>query len=256
MASSGGVAQWWEEYKEDGSREARDELILHYSGLVKYVASRVAAELPGHETTADLASYGVFGLINAIERFEPDRGLTFETYAMVRIRGAIIDELRSIDWVPRSVRARAKAVEQAYQRLEAELHRAPTDAELAAAVELTAAQLRRTLQDISQRGVISLDEPVRSSSDSGTTAGDEVIDLTDGPADVVEHADVRRSVAAEIARMPERERTLLSLYYVEGLTLAEIGSIMGVTASRVCQIHAKAVLHLRARMTADEHQAA
>ena len=253
MAESGGVQELWQEYKRDGVLAARDELILHYAGLVKYVAARLAAELPVHVTRADLASYGVFGLIDAIGRFEPDRGLKFESYAIARIRGAIIDELRAIDWVPRSVRTKARAVEDAFRTLEASLHRPPTDDELAGALDLTEAQLRRTLGDISRRSTVSLDATAASGDRWDSAESTEIaVDLSEGPAEVVEGADVRLTLAKEISRLPERDKVMLSLYYFEGLTLAQIGSVLGVTESRVSQMHTKAVLQLRSRMTAEE----
>src|SRR5438132_5123397 len=136
------IEQLWEDFKSSQTRDARDALILHYSPLVKYVAGRVAVGLPQNVDQADLVSYGIFGLIDAIEKFDLDRGFKFETYAIARIKGAIIDELRSIDWVPRSVRAKARALEKAYAKLESKLHRTPTDAELAEELDMSDSQLQ------------------------------------------------------------------------------------------------------------------
>jgi RNA polymerase sigma factor for flagellar operon FliA len=243
----------WASYKATGEREVRDQLILHYSPLVKYVAGRVAVGLPQRVEPADLVSYGIFGLIDAIERFEPQRGLTFETYGITRIKGAIIDELRSLDWVPRSVRAKARLLERAYQTHEARLGRVPTDAELAVEVGVTEDQLQSILAQISFVGLAALDETLGiSEPGDAPTLGDTLADRADGPVAVVETAETRRILAACIATMPERERIVLTLYYYEGLTLAEIGSVMGVTESRVSQIHTKAVIHLRARLAASD----
>jgi RNA polymerase sigma factor for flagellar operon FliA len=217
--------------------------------LVKYVAGRVSVGLPRHVDEADLASYGIIGLIDAIERFEPVRKIKFETYAIPRIKGAIIDELRSIDWVPRSVRAKARAVEQSYSKLEATLHRTPTDAEVAADLEMTDAEFQTALRKISFVGVVALDEVFRGGDRSDrSTLGETLPDSTAGPMDTFEVKETKEALIQAVSQMAEREKTVLTLYYYEGLTLAEIGDILGVTESRVCQIHTKAVLQLRAKL--------
>jgi RNA polymerase sigma factor for flagellar operon FliA len=251
------IERLWAEYKEDGRRELRDQLIVHYSPLVKYVAGRVATGLPQSVDQADLVSYGIFGLIDAIEKFDLDRGFKFETYAIARIKGNILDELRSIDWVPRSVRAKARSLEKAYSKLEGELRRTPTDGELAAELDLTEDQLQTTLGQISFTGLVALDEML-SGGDRGesSTLGDTLPDTGMGPVAAFEVEEMRTILADAINRLPEREKTVLSLYYYEGLTLAEIGSILGVTESRVCQIHTKAVIQLRARIAASEREPA
>jgi RNA polymerase sigma factor FliA len=161
------LAELWREYKATASTDLRDRLIIHYSALVKYVASRVSVGLPQNVEQADLVSYGIFGLIDAIEKFEPDRGNKFETYAIRRVRGAIIDELRSIDWVPRSIRAKARAVETAFGSLEGELGRAPTDAEMAKALEMTEAELQNVFAQVSFVGVVALDDMFNRGSERG-----------------------------------------------------------------------------------------
>jgi RNA polymerase sigma factor for flagellar operon FliA len=247
----------WAEYKADQTRELRDQLIVHYSPLVKYVAGRVASGLPQNVDQADLVSYGIFGLIDAIEKFDLERGFKFETYAIARIKGNILDELRSIDWVPRSVRAKARALENAYSKLEGELHRTPSDSELAEELDLTDDQLQTTLGQISFTGLVALDEML-SGGDRGDsmTMGDTLADDGLGPVAAYEVEEMRQILADSISRLPEREKTVLTLYYYEGLTLAEIGSILGVTESRVCQIHTKAVIQLRSRMAASEREPA
>jgi|SRR5215211_5115147 len=247
----GDLAALWSTYKATGDKDLRDQLILHYSPLVKYVASRVAIGLPQRVEASDLVSYGIFGLIDAIERFKPERGYSFETYGMTRIKGAIIDELRSLDWVPRSVRAKARSLERAYQSLEARLGRVPTDVELAAEAGLEEEQLLAILAQIPFVDLAALDETFGiSERGDGPTLGDTLADRADGPVAVVETAETRRILAACIASLPERERIVLTLYYYEGLTLAEIGTVLGVTESRVCQVHTKAVIHLRSRLVA------
>ncbi|HMQ26994.1 MAG TPA: RNA polymerase sigma factor WhiG [Acidimicrobiales bacterium] len=251
------VEALWARYKETDGRDARDQLILHYSPLVKYVAGRVAVGLPQNVDQADLVSYGIFGLIDAIEKFDPERGFKFETYAISRIKGSILDELRSIDWVPRSVRAKARALEKAYAKLEGDLHRAPTDAELAEELDLSEAQLAQLLSQISFVGMAALDEML-AGGDRGEsmTLGDTIADGGRGPVNLYEAEETRQLLAETINRMPEREKLVLTLYYYESLTLAEIGEVLRVTESRVCQIHTKAVLALRSRMAAAEREPA
>jgi RNA polymerase sigma factor for flagellar operon FliA len=247
------LADLWAEYKRDGTLPARERLILHFSPLVKFVAGRVAAGLPQNVEQADLMSYGIFGLIDAIDKFEPARGFKFETYAITRIKGAIIDELRSIDWAPRSVRAKARSIERAYSKLENELRRTPDDKEVATELGVTEAELGQTLSQISFTGLVALDEILggaSSSSDGGssTTLGDTITDSTHDPVEAFEVDEMKHLLAEMINRMADRERLVLTLYYYEGLTLAEIGKTLGVTESRICQIHTKAILQLRSRL--------
>ena len=251
------IDQLWSDYKTTGSREARDKLIVHYSPLVKYVAGRVSVGLPQNIEQSDLVSYGVFGLIDAIDKFDTDRQIKFETYAIARIKGAIIDELRSIDWVPRSVRAKARSVEKAYAKLEAQLLRSPTDIEVAAELGISERELHNMFNQISFVGLVALDEML-SSGDRGesTTLGDTIPDKREGPVAAFEVEEMKQILANAINRLGDREKIVLTLYYYEGLTLAEIGEVLGVTESRVCQIHTKAVLQLRSRMAEPERELA
>ena len=241
----------WRRYKGTGDRHARERLVVAYSPLVKYVSGRMASGLPAHVDEADLISYGLIGLINAIERFDLEREIKFETYAITRIKGSIIDELRTLDWVPRSVRARARAIERANAKLENKLQRAPSDEEMAAELDMSVQEFNDALLQISNSTVAALDE-LWSVSDS---SGDKVslLDtLTDenapDPAAVMDQTDLKDRVAEAIARLPEREKLVVALYYYENLTLREIGEVLGVTESRVSQLHTKAVLRLRARL--------
>ena len=253
----GEIERLWGEYKESGSHALRDALIVHYSPLVKYVAGRVAVGLPQNVDQADLVSYGIFGLIDAIEKFDLDRGYKFETYAIARITGAIIDELRSIDWVPRSVRSKARALEKAYSKLESQMHRTPTDAELAGELGMSDSQLQSTFSQISFIGLVALDEMLGGERGGDSMSlGDTIADKGDGPVAAYEVEEMRQILAQAINDMPEREKIVLTLYYYEGLTLAEIGEVLGVTESRVCQIHTKSVIHLRAKITASEREPA
>ena len=244
----------WRRYKSDGDRRARERLVVAYSPLVKYVAGRTAAGLPPHVEEADLISYGLVGLISAIERFDPSREIKFETYAITRIKGAIIDELRSMDWVPRSVRARAREIERANSKLEHRLQRAATDTELAAELGITEEELQQSLLAISHSSIAALDE-LWSVSDS---SGDQVslMDTLEDPgapdpARALDVGDMKDRIADAIARLPEREKLVIALYYYENLTLREIGEVLGVTESRISQLHTKAVLRLRSRMQSD-----
>jgi len=248
------IAALWQEYKANNATEARERLILHYAPLVKFVAGRVATGLPQSIEQADLVSYGMFGLIDAIDKFEPARGFKFETYAISRIKGSIIDELRSIDWVPRSVRAKARAIERAYSKLENEYRRTPEDHELAAELEMSAEELARVLAQVSFVGLVALDEllSVGGGDHGPSTVGDMIADYGSDPVEAFEVDEMKQIVAGAINRMSDRERLVLTLYYYEGLTLSEIGEVLGVTESRICQIHTKAILQLRARLSEPE----
>jgi RNA polymerase sigma factor for flagellar operon FliA len=248
----------WTDYKTNGTANARELLILHYSPLVKFVAGRVAAGLPQNIEQADLVSYGIFGLIDAIDKFDTSRNIKFETYAIARIKGAIIDELRSIDWVPRSVRAKARSVEKAYSKLENELHRTPTDAELATELGMSEDDLHNVFNQISFVGLVALDEMLSVGGERGesSTLGETLPDKGEGPVQAFEVEEMKQLLADAINRMGEREKIVLTLYYYEGLTLAEIGEVLGVTESRVCQIHTKSVLQLRSRLSEPERELA
>ena len=244
----------WAQYKADEDHDVRDQLIVYYAPLVKYVASRVAAGLPQSVEHSDLVSYGMFGLIDAIMKFDLERGFKFETYAISRIKGAILDELRSIDWVPRSVRTKAKQLEKATLKLESELHRSPTEEEIAAEMDITAAQLNGIFKQIASLGLVALDELMSFNSGEGLTFGDTLADQGEGPGSRVEKAETRRLLGEAISTMGEREKLVLTLYYYENMTLAEIGKILGVTESRVCQIHTKSVMVLKSRLNAMQRE--
>lgn len=245
------VREAWEEYKSTGSEQARDGLILHYSPLVKYVAGRVGVGLPANVEQTDLISYGIFGLIDAIEKYELTRGIKFETYAISRIRGAIIDELRAIDWVPRSVRFKAREVEKAYNALENKLKRPPSEEEIAKEMDISVADLTNIYTQLSTVSLVALDELMSVEGGSGDKISlvDTLEDTkTVSPADAFEVDEMKEILAGAISRLPEREKIVVTLYYYEGLTLAQIGEVLGVTESRICQMHTKAVLALKGKM--------
>ena len=228
----------------------RDRLILTYAPLVKYVAGRLGSGLPAHVDEGDLISYGLLGLISAIERYDPDRDIKFETYAIVRIKGAIIDELRALDWVPRSVRSRAREIERAIAELEAKVGRAPTDEEIAHKIGISQDELEESLTDISRSSIAALDELWSGGADGDQVSLLDTIEDQAGPrpADALDETEVRETLADAIARLPEREKLVITLYYYEELTLREIGDVLGVTESRVSQLHTKAILRLRSRL--------
>lgn len=246
------LRELWEDFKATGDQALREKLILHYSPLVKYVAGRVGVGLPPNIEQADLVSYGIFGLIDAIEKFDLERAIKFETYAINRIRGAIIDELRSIDWIPRSVRYKAREVEKAYQALEAKLQRTPTEAEVAAQMGVRLEELHTIFSQVSFVNVVALDELLHAGGDRGDkmTLGDTLEDpKAPDPINLFEGEETKYILAKAINTLPEREKIVVTLYYYEGLTLAEIGQVLGVTESRICQMHTKAVLQLRSKIS-------
>src|SRR6476619_1101888 len=243
----------WRRYKEEGDATARERLVVAYSPMVKFVAGRLGAGLPSHVDDADLISYGLMGLIGAIERFEPERGIKFETFAMTRIRGAIIDELRSLDWVPRSVRSRAREIESAQAKLEHELQRAPTELELADKRGLTEDELQASLLEVANSPVYALDALWAISDSSGEQVS--VLDtIPDPPAaepqEALDSSEAKDRFAEAIGSLPEREQLVVALYYYENLTLREIGEVLGVTESRVSQLHTKAVMRLKSHLQA------
>jgi RNA polymerase sigma factor FliA len=245
------TSELWQEYRRTADRATRDRLILTYAPLVKFVAGRLGATLPSHVDEQDLVSYGLLGLIGAIERFDPDREIKFETYAIARIKGAIIDELRSLDWVPRSVRTRAREIERAISSLERSLMRAPTDAEIASKLEITMPELEDSLVEISRTSMAALDELWTPNAGGDQVSLIDTIEDQSGPDPEIslEQTELKEALGEAIARLPEREKLVVTLYYYEELTLREIGEVLGVTESRVSQLHTKAVLRLKARLS-------
>jgi RNA polymerase sigma factor FliA len=245
------IAQLWRDFKDTGDQRLRERLILQYSPLVKYVAGRVGVGLPPNIEQADLVSYGIFGLIDAIEKFDITRSIKFETYAVSRIKGAIIDELRAIDWIPRSVRYKAREVERAYAALEARLHRTPTEPEVAEELGISLSELHSIFSKVSFVNVVALDELLSVGGERGDSFSlvDTLEDTkAEDPIAAFETEETKYLLARAINGLPEREKIVVTLYYYEGLTLAEIGRVLGVTESRICQMHTKAVLQLRAKL--------
>ena len=236
----------WQRWLRRRNVAARDHLIVSYSPLVKFIAGRVGAGLPASVDPGDLVSTGVLGLIDAIERFDPNQGVKFETFATPRIRGAIYDGLRQLDWVPRSVRTRARDVQRAISEFEVVHGRSPSDPELAEQLGLERPVLDRWLTSIAATTVGPLERALDAGAEPVALSG-EVPQL---PSKVVEDQEVRQLVRSEIGKLPDREKLVLSLYYDEGLTLAQIARVLGISESRVPQLHSKSVLHLRSRLEA------
>ncbi len=245
------IAELWRSYKENPCRENRERLILRYAPLVKQVAARVSSGLPPSVDFSDLVSYGIFGLLDAIERFDPSRGIKFETYAIARIKGAIIDELRAEDWVPRSIRHKAREVEKVYAALENELKRIPTDAEVASRLGISVEEYLDLLNKFSVMSLVALDELWSVSSDKleKIALADMVEDEKSiDPSEKFELEEMKNIIADAINRLPEREKLVISLYYYEGLNMREIGEVLNVTESRICQLHTRAIFRLKARL--------
>jgi RNA polymerase sigma factor FliA len=245
------LRELWRRCKEEGDERSRERLVVAYSPLVKYVAGRMASGLPAHVEEADLISYGLLGLIGAIERYDLEREIKFETFAVSRIKGAIIDELRSLDWVPRSVRARAREIEKVHAKLENDLRRTPTEEEMAQRLEMDLDQFRDALLEIANSSVLALDDLWTVADPGGgqislldTIRDPSAVD----PQEEIDANELKDRLAGAIEGLPDRERLVIALYYYENLTLREIGEVLGVTESRVSQLHTKAVIGLRSNL--------
>lgn len=241
----------WLEYKHTQDPRVREFFIIKYAPLVKYVAGKVAVGMPSNVEFDDLVGYGVFGLLDAIDKYDPEKNVKFNTYAVTRIRGAIFDELRSIDWVPRSVRQQSREIEEVIAELEARLGHAATDVEIASALGISVEEFHQVLLKISGTSVISLTDLRFGSDDSEQMP---VADSIEAPASlnpdvIVEREEMKRIIVEAINELPDREKKVLIMYYYEDMTLREIGKVLEVTESRVSQIHTSANLKLKAKLT-------
>lgn len=230
------VDELWKSYRAEPTEEQRNRLVLQYSPLVKYVAGRLRTRLPDSVEYADLVSDGIIGLMGAIERFDPGRGLTFQTFAVPRIRGAMVDALRALDWVPRSVREKVRQVEAAQRALEARLGRIPDDPEIAEELGISVAELRELYAKIAFTSVATMDD-LELADDLAAAATHEI-----------EDDEAKAALLRVVDELPERDQVIIALYYFEGLTLAEIGYVLGVTESRVSQLHSRAAMVLRNKL--------
>ncbi|MCL2441104.1 MAG: RNA polymerase sigma factor WhiG [Treponema sp.] len=241
----------WQSYRKNRDPAIREFFIKQYAPLVKYVAGKVAVGMPNNVEFDDLVGYGVFGLIDAIDKYDPEKNVKFKTYAVTRIRGAIFDELRLIDFVPRSVRQKTREIESTISSLEAQLGRTATDQEIAKAMDMDETEYMKTIQKISGTSIISLNDLWYSGDDNDKVSiGDSIESPSSLNPDVmVVNDEIRRVIVEAINELPEKEKKILVLYYYEDLTLKDIGRVLQVTESRVSQLHTKAVLHLRSKLT-------
>jgi RNA polymerase sigma factor for flagellar operon FliA len=238
------VAALWRSFKQDGSTSARSRLVHLYYPLVKHVARNVASSLSRQAELDDLEGYGAEGLIDAIDRFDPGRGVQFPTFAAHRIRGAIYDGIRSVDWVPRSVRRKARELQEVQSELSATYGRQPTEEEEAMALDLKVSALRHSKAQVATAFVASLDAPAHPEGGPSTEPGDGA----DEPLTAYLSREAGHTVRAAMCRLTERERTVATLSFGQGMTLAEIGKTLGVTESRACQIRSSALNRLRIYM--------
>jgi RNA polymerase sigma factor for flagellar operon FliA len=241
----------WMKYKKEGDFEARQKLIIFYSPLAKYVAGRIASSLPKAVDVEDLVQNGIIGLIDAIEKFNPELNIKFETYAISRIRGAIIDSLRALDWLPRSLRFKAKELDKIYQELEAKLKRPPTEEELAQALEVSPEQLRQLMTELSYSSLVALEETIKTgaAADDESSLRDFISDENAiDPSESLESEEAKKMLIKAVQELPEKERKVIILYYYSGLTLKEIGELLGVSESRASQIHSKAISMLKSML--------
>lgn len=242
----------WVQYKEKDDLEARDELIIHYAHLVKYVANRLAIHLSSVVEIDELYSYGIEGLIDAIEKYDHKRNIKFETYAITRIRGAMIDGLRSMDWVPVSLRQKSKELEKTYLVLEARLGRAATDEEVARELGISMDNLYVLFRELASTTIISLDDflPGEDGDDKKKRIIDMLVDNNNGDAqEIIEFKEVKELLSRSISKLPEKEKIVIYFYYFEGLTLKEIGATLDLSESRISQLHTKAILRLRGSLS-------
>ena len=240
-----------QQYRKSRDPAIREAFIKQYAPLVKYVAGKVAVGMPNNVEFDDLVGYGVFGLIDAIDKYDPDKNVKFKTYAVTRIRGAIFDELRLIDFVPRSVRQKTREIETTISSLEAQLGRTASDQEIASAMGMDEGEYMKTIQKISGTSIISLNDLWYSGDDNDKVSiGDSIESPSSLNPDVmVVNDEIRRVIVEAINELPDKEKKILVLYYYEDLTLKDIGRVLQVTESRVSQLHTKAVLHLRSKLT-------
>jgi RNA polymerase sigma factor FliA len=242
----------WEIYGKKHDQKLRNYFIEKYAPLVKYVAGRVAINVPSSVEFYDLVSYGVLGLIDAIDKFDPKRDIKFKTYAVTRIRGSIFDQLRAIDWLPRSVRQKAKEIENVTADLMVKLGRVPDDKEVADDMGITVEEYRNQLQRVSGNHLVSMDENwyMNDGSDNAPMSIEDTLESPDtyNPDVAAEKEEIKKKIARTLMDLPEREKQVLILYYYEGLTLKEIGTILNVTESRVSQLHTKAIMILRGKL--------
>lgn len=246
-----GIEKVWQEYIETRSKTAKDKLLVEYAPLVKYTAQRMAINLPKSVDVNDLISAGVMGLIKAVEAFDPAREVKFETFGTHKIRGAILDELRALDWVPRSVRQKSRALQKAYTKLENEIGRMPYDDEVAAELGISIKEFEEMLSDVTPTTILSLEEA--RDDHGGDSKQLKIMDVIEDPQGTnplkeLGFEETKRILKESITALPEKEKLVIALYHYEELTLKEIGEVLNISESRVSQIHSKAIIKLRSRL--------
>ncbi|MGB5157855.1 FliA/WhiG family RNA polymerase sigma factor [Desulfobacterium sp. N47] len=232
---------------EEEKENYREELILKYAPLVKYISDRLANRMPSHISRDDLNSAGIIGLFDAIENFDSSRGIKFETYASYRIRGAILDEMRKLDWIPRSVRKDIQKVETAVTAAQTKLGRTPEDHEIAEELGVNLEDFYKIIDRTHNVNLLSLDEPALGTS---VTTVNRLESDNPSPLDKVKKSEIEKVIASALANLPEKVQMVISLYYYDEMTLKEIAEIMGLTESRISQIHSKAIIILRSKLKA------
>ncbi len=238
----------WKAYKFDGDQNARDEIITQCISLVKASARRLATYASPSHDVEDLVSAGIFGLLDAVEKYNPTKGASFKTYAGWRIRGAILDEIRALDWVPRSVREKAKKLERTYAKLEQKMLRAPSESEIAEELGVSLNELHKMLSEVSCTAMLMLDEICQDRDDEDAVRNYIEDPTSANPIDKLTHEETKRILADAIGALPEQENLTITLYYYEELTMKEVGKILSVSESRICQIHSSAIIRLRSRL--------
>lgn len=236
----------WREYSITKDPAIREKLIVEYSYLVKYVAGRLSIYFGSNVDYDDLVGFGVFGLIDAIDKFDLNKGVKFETYASLRIRGSIIDSIREMDWVPRSLRQKNKELERVYAELENQLGHSASDKEVAEKLGITIGEFYKLLSDVSVSSMVSLEDFLEQNYEIGVEHNN--ISREDRPESYLELSEIKDILINAIGRLPEKEKTVVSLYYFEELTLKEISMIMKVSESRISQLHTKAILRMRGKL--------
>lgn len=241
--------QLWKSYRQTAQVEARDQLIMHYLPLVKVVVGRISASYPAHIKMDDLYSSGVTGLIKAVEKFDPERPTRFEGYAMWLIKGAIIDELRELDWIPRSVHQKSHLIKSAQSILQQELGREPSDEELAVRLGISEEEFQTTLEKVRPAVLIPLNAPITSQEDEALPISEKIADVSvEDSFHFADRKEFKALLEKEIASLSDKEQKVLMLYYFDEYMLKEIGQELGISESRVSQIHTKALLKLRGRL--------
>lgn len=238
----------WKQYSKSKEIRIRENLIVEYAYLVKYVAGRLSIYFGSNVEYEDLVSYGIFGLIDAIDKYDINKGVKFETYATLRIRGAIIDNIRDMDWVPRSVRQKSKELEKIYLELEGELGHPASDKDVAQKLGISLDRFHKLLNEVSVSAIISLDEFLEQNFEVSVGGALSTLRREDRPEDYLEIVEIKSILADSIDKLPEKERNVVSMYYFDELTLKEISLAMNVSESRISQLHTKAIIRLRGKL--------